>query len=89
MRRECLVEFPKVDIIDVEAHCLLAEVLRDQRRPDAARNQFEAALAIDRQCAWATVGLRALANAPPPAVEEPSSRLTSAKADIGSGGLNP
>ncbi len=45
---------------DVEAHCLLGEVLREKRKFLAARTHFERALEIDRTCAWATAGMKAL-----------------------------
>jgi Tfp pilus assembly protein PilF len=62
---------------DVDAHCLLAEVLRARGQLDAARVQFERALEIDPQCAWASAGLEALADAEPPDPGGPSIRLTS------------
>ena len=54
----------------VDAHCLLAEVLRDRKDERAARAQFERALAIDPDCGWAKVGLAQLtppsSSYPPP-----------------------
>lgn len=44
----------------VDAHCLLAEILRSTRRPEAARSHFERALALDHDSAWASAGLAAL-----------------------------
>ncbi|MGB2987578.1 MAG: tetratricopeptide repeat protein [Phycisphaerae bacterium] len=63
---------------DLEAHCLLAEVLQAQQRFEAASTHFREALKINPQCAWATAGLKALAKARPPVPTEPSPRLTSA-----------
>jgi cytochrome c-type biogenesis protein CcmH/NrfG len=63
---------------DVEAHCLLAEVLQARDQIDTARTHFERALEIDPACAWAAAGLKALGRAQaPPAPEEPTPRLTS------------
>lgn len=45
---------------DVEAHCLLAEVLRAEQHFDAAREHFERAIEIDPGCAWAAAGLKSL-----------------------------
>lgn len=45
---------------DVEAHCLLAEVLLAQEHPEAARRHFDRARQIDPRCAWAGVGLESL-----------------------------
>ncbi len=45
---------------DVEAHCLLAEVLLAQEHREAARRHFDRARQIDPQCAWAGVGLELL-----------------------------
>lgn len=66
---------------DLEAHCLLAEVLRGERKFHAARDHFQTALDINPECAWAKEGLRALrrAEASPPG-ERPAS-LTSATDD--------
>jgi Tfp pilus assembly protein PilF len=66
---------------DVEARCLLAEVLRDQHRPTAARHQFRTVLKIDPSCAWAKAGLEALADAQQ-STKKSSARLTSAKTPI-------
>ena len=43
---------------DVEAHCLLAEILLTRQRPEAARTHFEQALRIDPDCTWALAGLK-------------------------------
>ena len=67
---------------DIEAHCLLGEVLHGQQRFEAACTHFREALKIDPQCAWATAGLKALAKVRPPVSTEPSPRLTSATAEI-------
>ena len=45
---------------DVDAHCLLAEVLQDGNRDEAARAQYQLALQIDQQCPWALAGLNSL-----------------------------
>lgn len=45
---------------DIEAHCLMAEVLLEQHKRAAARNHFEKALSIDPQCAWAAAGLKSM-----------------------------
>ena len=45
---------------DVEAHCLLAEVLRAEQHFDAAREHFERAIEIDPGCSWAAAGLKSL-----------------------------
>ncbi len=57
---------------DVEAHCLLAEVLRSDHQNSAARKQFQLALLLDSDCAWATAGLRSL-NAARHTPQEPRS----------------
>jgi Flp pilus assembly protein TadD len=68
---------------DVEAHCLLGEVLRAERKFLAARSHFETALEVNPACAWAKEGLRSLrraeAEVKPP--EERSASLTSATGD--------
>ncbi len=43
---------------DIEAHCLLAEILLTHQRPEAARTHFEQALRIDPECTWALAGLK-------------------------------
>jgi Flp pilus assembly protein TadD len=65
---------------DVEAHCLLAEVLRGQSRIDAARNHFQYALSLDPDCTWAAAGLKALhsMNGEDPAGAEPTPQFTQA-----------
>lgn len=42
---------------DVDAHCLMAEVLAAQHEKEAARRHFSRALEIDPQSAWAAAGL--------------------------------
>ncbi len=42
---------------DVEAHCLMAEVLLAMDRTAAARDHFEHALRVDPNCLWAIRGL--------------------------------
>jgi Tfp pilus assembly protein PilF len=66
---------------DVDAHCLLAEVMRARDQADTARTHFERALAIDPTCTWANMGLNALTRGEPdslPGRTNPSQRLTSA-----------
>ncbi len=63
---------------DIDAHCLLAEVLQSNSSVDGARHHFEKALQIDPDCPWANAGLKALAKARPPLLTEPSPKLTSA-----------
>jgi len=62
---------------DLDACCLLAEVLTEQKRYKAARTQFERALEIDPNCAWASQGLKELKRADVPKRTTP--RMTSAK----------
>jgi len=65
---------------DVDAHCLLAEVMRARDQADAARTHFERALQLDPSCSWASAGLRTLAHVDrEPAPEGPTPSLTSAK----------
>lgn len=45
---------------DVDAHCLMGEVLQAQDDRDGARRSFEAALEIDSTSTWARSGLRSL-----------------------------
>lgn len=45
----------------VDAHCLLAELQRDQEDYESAQQHFERALTIDETCGWAAEGLRMLA----------------------------
>lgn len=65
---------------DIEAHCMLGEVLRTQRDLLAARNNFERALSIDPGNDWARQGLRSLRQVEVPTRRrgEPKPRLTSA-----------
>jgi tetratricopeptide (TPR) repeat protein len=62
---------------DLDARCLLAEVLSEQKRYKAARAQFERALEIDPTCAWASQGLKELKRADVPRRTTP--KITSAK----------
>ena len=62
---------------DLDARCLLAEVLSEQKRYKAARTQFERALEIDPTCAWASQGLKELKRADVPRRTTP--KMTSAK----------
>ena len=64
---------------DVEAHCLLAEVLRDQNKHEAAQTYFQQALMLNPRCAWASEGLKALRNHPPDDAQPPSAKLTAAE----------
>ena len=66
---------------DVEAHCLLAEVLNAQGRAVAAGTHFARAQKIDPSFEWAAEGLKSLRRAQRRDTEEPSARLTSAGAD--------
>jgi Tfp pilus assembly protein PilF len=45
---------------DVEAHCLMAEVLLAQHQNEPARRHFEQALQIDPNCTWASLALQSL-----------------------------
>lgn len=63
---------------DIEAHCLLAEVLRAQQRLPASRTYFQRALKIDPSCAWARAGLESLRQADPSELHKRSPKLTSA-----------
>ena len=63
---------------DVEAHCLLAEVLSARNQLEAARTHFERALRIDANCAWAAAGLNSLPKDTPPTPQLPTTKLTSA-----------
>ena len=65
---------------DIEAHCLLAEVLRAQQRLEGARSHFLRALRINQDCAWASAGLKALKQAKRLSPARPPSKLTSAAA---------
>ena len=49
-----------MDPTDVEAHCLLGEVLSTGKDLDAARRQFRLALQLDPNCDWATAGLNSI-----------------------------
>ena len=63
---------------DVEAHCLLAEVLSARDQVEAARGHFEQALKIAPNCAWAAAGLNSLPKETPPTPQPPTTKLTSA-----------
>jgi Tfp pilus assembly protein PilF len=63
---------------NVEAHCLLAEVLRARENFDAAETHFQRALEIDPQCLWASEGLKSLSKESRPAAILPATKLTSA-----------
>ena len=45
---------------DVDAHCLLGEVLSARARVAAARKHFQRAVELDPQCAWALTALASL-----------------------------
>lgn len=62
---------------DVEAHCLLAEVLHGRGQLTAARTHFERALEIDPTCAWAVEGLKSVRNAEWPGSIQAPTKLTS------------
>ena len=66
------------DPLDVDAHCLLAEVLREQANFDAARTHFREALEVDPDCGWAREGLRSLERAKRSDATPPTARLTAA-----------
>ncbi len=63
---------------DVEAHCLLAEVLVASKRFDAARVHFLKAIELQPDCSWAIQGLRRLPKPAPPS-EKPTVKLTAAQ----------
>lgn len=66
---------------DVDAHCLLAEVMRARDQADAARTHFERALELDPTSTWATRGLELLTRRDPnPKLTDPEQKLTSAPA---------
>jgi Tfp pilus assembly protein PilF len=65
---------------DVDAHCLLAEVMRARDQADAARMHFEKALQLDPSCPWASAGLRTMNDhSEEPAPAGPTPSLTAAK----------
>jgi len=65
---------------DVDAHCLLAEVMRARDQTDAARTHFKKALELDPHCSWASAGLRTLnRDGREPSVAGPTPSLTAAK----------
>ena len=66
---------------DIEAHCLLAEVLRAQQKLEGARSHFQNALRINQDCAWASAGLKAMQNAGRLEPAQQPARLTSAAAE--------
>lgn len=63
---------------DVEAHCLLAEVLHAQQQLPASRTYFQRALKIDPGCAWARAGLESLRQVGPNELRKRSPKFTSA-----------
>ncbi len=64
---------------DVEAHCLLAEVLHAQNRSEAAQSHFQRALEIEPDFAWATIGLAAVKRSQHKLLPQPATpKLTSA-----------
>jgi len=63
---------------DVEAHCLLAEVMVASKRFDAARVHFRKAIELQPGCLWAIQGLRRLPEPAPPG-EKPPVKLTAAQ----------
>jgi len=67
---------------DIDAMCLLAEVLRARRQNEGARGYFQRALDLNPQCAWAKLGLASLANRPDPPQSAPQPKLTSAGATV-------
>jgi Tfp pilus assembly protein PilF len=74
---------------DVDAHCLLAEVMRARDQADAARTHFEQALRLDPDSIWATQGLKALTHrdaAPMPVDPGAEQKLTSAPDRSATGG---
>lgn len=69
---------------DIEAHCLLAEVLGAQKHIEAAKEHFHRALELDPECAWAAAGLKALTRADATVPSSAESRLTAAPIDTAS-----
>ncbi|MFQ5463537.1 MAG: tetratricopeptide repeat protein [Phycisphaerae bacterium] len=63
---------------DVEAHCLLAEVMIVSKRFDAARVHFRKAIQLQPGCLWAIQGLQRLPQ-PAPENEKPPVKLTAAQ----------
>ena len=61
---------------DLEANCLLAEVLHAKRQVDGARAYFEKALVIAPDFPWAVAGLESLNNPLPNDAEAPTPKLT-------------
>jgi tetratricopeptide (TPR) repeat protein len=57
---EGLRQLLQVTPADVDAHCLLGEILLARGDHDGGRQQFETALAINHACAWASASLAAL-----------------------------
>lgn len=64
---------------DLEALCLMAEVLRSKNQFDGARGYFQQALKIDPKCVWAKAGLKSLKQARRRIHETKSARLTAAR----------
>ncbi len=72
---DLLTENPR----DVEAHCLLAEVMAKRNRFEAAKAHFEEALELEPDCIWAIQGLRSLAEtADPSTPDELPAKFTAA-----------
>jgi Tfp pilus assembly protein PilF len=64
---------------DVEAMCLLAEILKDRRQKEGARGYFERALKVEPKSTWARAGLKSLDNAPEPRPRTEGAKLTAAE----------
>lgn len=64
---------------DVEANCLLAEVLHAKRQVDGARVYFEKALTIDPDFPWALAGLASLKDPVPGDSGPPTPKLTASE----------
>ncbi len=63
---------------DIEALCLMAEVLRSKKQFDGARGYFQQALKIDPDCVWAKAGLKSIKQAQRTIHKSKSAKLTSA-----------
>lgn len=62
---------------DVEALCLMAEVLRSKQQYSGAKGYFQQALKVDPQCIWAKIGLKSLKQVRRTIHEKRSAKLTS------------
>ena len=62
---------------DVEALCLMAEVLRSKNQLISAKGYFQQALKVDPQCIWAKIGLKSLKQVRRKIHEKRSTKLTS------------